>query len=312
MIKGLRAQLRIYEESLKARGMTGDHIRSIRYQIEVFLAYVRKKRLRAMTRRSVSDYRDYLFRAARDGRGKALEERLRLKRLSALMRFFYDLTQRGVFLLNPARDLELPRLSSRFPRFIPSHESLRLMIEKIEGQAPGELRDRALLELLYSTGLRARELLRLSLYDLDLEGDRVIVREGKSRKDRVVPLGRKAKAAVQQYLKQGRPALLSRLPTTLLFLALHGGRPLSYPALIRVFKRHRPDPRITPHTLRHACALGMLRGGADIRFIQELLGHERLETTQIYTRIFPAELKAIHERFHPRGWESHCPDEEPP
>ena len=311
MIKILGKEIKIFEEGLRARGITPGHIQSIRFQIEVFLDYLEKEKVKRLTGEILSGYRNHLFREARTKQGRPLGVRLLARRLSAVKRFLSVLTQRGRFLLNPARALELPRVERGLPRFVPSHAAVRRMIEGIGGELAEDLRDRAVLELLYSTGLRVRELLSLGLYDVDFEGSRVLVRQGKGGKDRVVPLGRKAGEALEEYLCKGRPFLLKGVPVTRLFLTLRGGKALSYPALRGLLKRRSPDPRVTPHTLRHACAIGMLRGGADIRFIQELLGHERLETTQIYTRILPVELKSVHRRFHPREkgnlWRSASP-----
>lgn len=294
---GMREHVGEYEEHLRGRGLTGGHIQSILFQLNECFDFTSRTGPE-ITRAKILAYQNHLRHEALNQRGALLSPRLLSKRLSAVKGFFRFLTQRKFFLLNPARDLDPLKTPHPFPSYIPSHETLKQMIESIPKTGHG-LRDRALLELLYSTGVRAAELLSLTLYDIDLEGKRVFVRQGKGGKDRVLPLGEKAQKAIMEYLTFERPGRKATTPANSLFLTC-SGKPVTYSVLIKALGKYRPDPRIKPHTIRHAASLGMLKNGADIRYIQELLGHEHLETTQIYTRIFPTELKSIHQHFHPR------------
>lgn len=287
-----------YEEHLRARHLTPGYIQSMRFQLDEFFGFLDRTGDGEITRTKITAFQNHLKTKALNQRGAPLSPRLLSKRLYAVSGFFRWLTQRRLFLLNPARDLGPLKTPHPLPAYIPSHETLKQMIESIPKTGYG-LRDRALLELLYSTGVRAGELLSLTLYDLDLEGRRVLIRKGKGAKDRVVPLGEKAFQALQDYLSGERPRLKRDTSSNALFLT-RSGKPVTYPALIKTLQRYRPNPGIRPHTIRHATALGMLKKGADIRFIQELLGHEHLETTQIYTRLLPQDLQLIHKRYHPR------------
>jgi len=163
------------------------------------------------------------------------------------------------------------------------------------------IRDLALLELAYSAGLRRKELVGLEVGDVDLTGGFLKIREGKGGKERVVPLGHKAKEALERYLQVTRPRLQMRKKqeTSRLFLTERGA-PIKSTTVEEIIVKYRPHHRIHTHTLRHACALHMLKGGADVRYIQELLGHASPNTTMLYTRLLPADLLQMHHRYHPR------------
>jgi integrase/recombinase XerD len=173
---------------------------------------------------------------------------------------------------------------------------------------PLGLRDRAILEVLYSTGIRNAELRALQLYDLDLDRGLLRINEGKNAKDRVVPLGRAACNYLREYLTEARPRLLkargAEATTEQLVFLSRTGRPLWTLGVIYPIRKHARragiEKTITPHTLRHTFATHMLQGRADIRHIQAMLGHASVATTQIYTRVEVTDLKAVHRRCHPR------------
>jgi integrase/recombinase XerD len=164
------------------------------------------------------------------------------------------------------------------------------------------LRDRALLELLWATGLRRAEAAKLSVYDVGFEKGTVFVREGKGKKDRVVPLPQRTAEWLERYLRDVRPRLASLEDEGAFFLSEAGGRlsPGTVTQLVRALLRKSGfQGRGSSHLLRHACATQMLEGGADVRFVQELLGHASLETTQVYTRVTISKLKEVYEACHP-------------
>jgi site-specific recombinase XerD len=216
--------------------------------------------------------------------------------------FFGFLERHGVLLRDPALVLPVPQ-ARRLPRAILSEaQARRLMAAPFAPSALGR-RDRAILELLYGTGIRVGECERLDTTDLDLQEATLLIRDGKGKKDRAVPLGTQAARALDHYLTDGRPALLSRTSPAALFLARGGRRLLrqSIEKLVRVHARTAMiEPRISPHTLRHACATHLLRGGADVRHVQALLGHKSLTTTARYTRVDTKDLREVLERAHPR------------
>ncbi len=235
--------------------------------------------------------------------GEHLAAGTQKQRIGAIRSFFRYLAEEGKLLTNPAASLQLPKQRKRLPQpLLTAKETIRLL-DSIKTTTPLGLRDRAIVEVLYATGVRNAELRRLALADFDPAGETLTVVGGKGGKDRIVPLGPVASAIVGDYIAKARPQLVADPTTTNLFLTKNG-RPLDALAVINAVRRHLKragiDKPIRPHRLRHACATHMLKGGADIRHIQKLLGHASLQTTQIYTRVEISDLKAVHRRFHPR------------
>lgn len=237
--------------------------------------------------------------ARRTRRGKPLAAASRASTLSTVRRFFAFLARRGLVLRDPAAAIPLPR-SKRLPRGILTEAQARRLVAAPFPGSPIGKRDRAILELLYGTGIRLGEAARADVPDLDLRRRVLLVRSGKGKKDRVVPVPGRAAIALDTYLAQARPALVRRADAAL-FLSRHGGR-LSLVGLRVIVKRHGRaiGVPLTPHALRHTCATHLLRGGADIRHVQELLGHRCLSTTALYTRVAIEDLRQLIARAHPR------------
>jgi integrase/recombinase XerD len=220
----------------------------------------------------------------------------------ALRIFFRFLTARALITLDPAEKLPLPHLPKTLPQPLSPPEITRL-VEAPAGNTPLEIRDRALLELLYACGLRIAEACNIRLENLDEEGGVVRV-TGKGNKTRLVPVGSSALEALKIYLAVARPKLLSPRSGAAIFLSVRG-HPLT-PARIWQLVRHYArragiEEAIHPHQLRHSFATHLLAGGADLRIIQEMLGHASIATTQIYTQVDRSQLKSVHRKFHPRG-----------
>ena len=220
----------------------------------------------------------------------------------ALRVFFRFLTARGRIPSDPAEKLPIPRIPQTLPQPLSQLEMAKL-VEAPTGDTPLEIRDRALLELLYACGLRIAEACTLRLENLDEEGGVVRV-TGKGNKTRLVPVGRAALDCLKIYLTAARPKLLSRRSGAAIFLSVRG-YPLT-PAriwqLVRYYaKRAGIEEAVHPHQLRHSFATHLLAGGADLRIIQEMLGHASIATTQIYTQVDRSQLKSVHRKFHPRG-----------
>jgi len=209
---------------------------------------------------------------------------------------------------DPATRLRGPALPQRLPKALATHEVERLLEATSLGEGPVPLRDRALLELLYGTGARISEAVDLAVDDLDLTPDRASVRLfGKGSKERVVPLGSYAVAALEAYLVRGRPALAAAgRGGPAVFLNLRGSR-LSRQSAWAVLRAAsdraglEAAAHVSPHTLRHSFATHLLQGGADVRVVQELLGHASVTTTQIYTRVTPEHLREVYTTSHPRA-----------
>jgi integrase/recombinase XerC len=225
----------------------------------------------------------------------------RARRLAAIKSFYKFLTRRKVIDVSPARRIKAPKLPSLLPRAVPIDETFALM------DAPGAdavlgLRDRAMLELAYGAGLRVSELCGLDLDSVDRSAGIVRVL-GKGNKERLVPVNPQALEALDGYLKR-RPELTKKKPTQALFLNFRGGR-LTTRSVERHLGKHALKAglsrHVTPHQLRHSFATHLLAGGADIRSIQELLGHSSLSTTQRYTHVSFEQLQAVYDKAHPRA-----------
>ncbi|MBE3562166.1 MAG: tyrosine recombinase XerC [Hydrogenibacillus schlegelii] len=242
-----------------------------------------------------------------------LSRRTVARRVSGARAFFRYLVREGWLPADPFAAVRLLRRGRRLPKALMPDEMPKLLAAPAE--SPIGLRDRAMLELLYASGLRVSELVGLVLGDLDL-GRRLVTVKGKGGKGRIVPFGRPAAAALARYLEQGRPALLRRAPAPVehVFVGVRGA-PLSDRAVRRRLERLRREAgiaaRATPHVLRHTFATHLLDGGADIRVVQELLGHVNLSTTQIYTHLAPKRLREAYRASHPRATRPPEPEREP-
>ena len=203
---------------------------------------------------------------------------------------------------NPAEDLRAPRAWASLPKFLDLDEVDRLLAQP-DTSTPRGLRDKALIEVLYATGMRVSELVGLKPGDLNLE-DGYLTCTGKGDKQRIVPVGRDAAEWVTRYMRDGRPKLLHRRTSPWLFVNARDGGPLSRVGFWKVLKEYGIRAGITrdisPHVLRHSFATHLLDRGADLRAIQVMLGHADLSTTQIYTHVLEARLRAVYDRFHPR------------
>jgi integrase/recombinase XerD len=227
-----------------------------------------------------------------------------MQHVTVLKSFYGFLVRRGHLLTNPTGLLEYPKVENHLPRSILSKEEARRVIEAPDTRSPLGLRDRAILETFYATGIRAGELANLKLSDVDTEDRLLRVLLGKGRKDRNVPLTRPAAEAIEAYLIRGRPKMRGARGSAFLFLAERGGR-LYNDALNGLIaswaQKAGIEKHATCHTFRHSAATHLLKGGADIRHIQKLLGHASLSSTERYTRVEISDLKEVIRRAHPRG-----------
>lgn len=224
------------------------------------------------------------------------------RRLSAV-RGLYDYLQRlDEVTQNPAELLPSPRRDGKLPRVLDS-DQVRRLLEAIPASDPLEIRDRAMLELAYSSGLRCAEVVGMNVDAVDYETETVRVL-GKGRKERVVPVGEPARNALERYVAAGRPALIAGLGEPALFVSRRGKRLSPSDVrrrLVRWMREAAVAGSISPHVLRHSFATHLLEGGADLRTIQELLGHASVSTTQVYTRVEPSHLRREYARAHPRA-----------
>jgi site-specific recombinase XerD len=258
--------------------------RTYSFDIEEFCGWLGGRELESVDVRTMVEYAAYLG-TARGGRGKLAPATI-ARKLAAVRAFLRHA-------LGPSRvpDARVaPRRTRRLPD-APRQADLERELEALEGEGAIALRNRALVELVYSAGLRSAEAVGLDLGDVDFEQELVHVRRGKGGKDRVVPLGEEAAHWVARYLREARPEL-ARGANDALFLSVRGRR-LDTSTLRRVAPH--------PHRLRHAFATHLLEGGADLRTIQELLGHSSLSTTQMYSHVDARRLRRVYDRSHPRS-----------
>jgi tyrosine recombinase XerC len=254
--------------------------------------------IEGVDRRTVRSYLGCLLEAG-------LSKKSIARKLAAIRSFFSFLVRLDLLKLNPARSVTTPKLERRLPSFLDEKSVTKLMDIPDQNTATGQ-RDWAILELLYSTGMRLAELVQLNIGDIDFAKETVKV-YGKGSKQRIVPLGRKAREALEVYLNQ-REQLFTR-ETTLddrksVFLTVHGRR--IYPKAVHLLVndaigRVSEVEQRSPHVLRHTFATHLLDRGADLRAVKELLGHESLSTTQIYTHVTVERLKKVYEQAHPKA-----------
>jgi len=234
--------------------------------------------------------------------GRGAGPRTVARKLAAIRSFYKSMVELGEMRANPADLLPSPKQPQRLPRTL-RPEEVAALLNRIPATTPLELRDRALFELAYGCGLRAEELVDLDLESIDFDAETVRV-EGKGGKTRFVPAGEPALRSVTRYLERGRPGLAAADDQRALLLS-KSGRRLSTSDVrrrLRVWARHAAHQgAIHPHALRHSFATHLLEGGADLRAIQELLGHSSISTTQVYTRVESARLRAAYARSHPRA-----------
>jgi integrase/recombinase XerD len=251
-------------------------------------------------RRLVERFQRHLYyRRKRDG--APLSFASQYSHLVAVKAFFSWTCRAGLTTHNPASEIDMPKLDRHLPRTLLSPAEIEAVLAVPDLATPIGLRDRAMMELLWSTGMRRGEICPLRLADLDTEALTVTVRKSKSRRDRVVPVGERAMIWIDRYLADSRPVLMRRGEVPFLFVS-QGGADLTPDHLtIRVGRAIKTATAKTGscHAFRHAMATAMLSGGADVRFVQEILGHALLSTTAIYTHVSIDQLKAVHAACHP-------------
>jgi integrase/recombinase XerD len=254
-----------------------------------------------ITKLMLERYQRTLF-YKRKKNGEALSFSVQSSRLSAIKGWFNWLTEQDYIASNPASVLHMPRLERRLPKAILSEHEIETVLHQPNTNDVLGLRDRALLEVLYSTGIRRAEATSLAITDMDLAEGYVIVRQGKGKKDRRIPLGERAVAWVNKYLYEARAELSCARDKGELFLSAYGlgFNPTNLTAIVRKYIQqagiHKGG---SCHVFRHAMATHMLEHGADIRYIQEMLGHSNITTTQIYTQVSIKKLKEVHTQTHP-------------
>lgn len=288
-----------YLHYLKAeRGLSDNTVSSYGMDLQQFIGYLKEQEidnLNDVDKQVIIDYLDYLMK-----KGKANSSIVRC--VTSLRKFFQTMKQDGIIDENPMLTIETPKSEKHLPEVLSTEEVEMLLNAPDVTQMLG-LRNRAILELMYATGLRVSEVVNLRLEDLHLDVG-IIQTIGKGRKERIVPIGDEAITWINNYLRDARPELCKTRRSPFLFVNFHGER------LTRqgVWKNLKNEVRkagitknVTPHTLRHSFATHILENGADLRIVQELLGHSDISTTQIYTHISKKRLSEIYDTTHPHA-----------
>src|SRR3989338_4261779 len=224
------------------------------------------------------------------------------RKLSSSRSFYRFLMREKLALQNPFENLLTPKLPKKLPNFLYPEELISLL-NTPDQKSPKGIRDQAILEVIYGTGLRVAEIVRMNINDIDFDEGEIKVL-GKGSKERIVLFGSHAKKALHHYIGEGRPKLISRQKSSALFINHRGSRLTARSverAIIQHTKKAGIAKKVTPHTLRHSFATHLLSGGADLRMVQELLGHVSLSTTQVYTHITKERLKEVYDSAHPRA-----------
>lgn len=313
-IERLQIILMKFKEHMEAINFSVRTVDSYLNQLKFFVEYLKQSdvaELGQITRETVYQYQLHLHTSRRKT-GGLLSLETQGARLVAVRSFFRFMLQQGYFMYDPTAGLELPKRKKNLPRGVMTSKEVFKVLSQPDADTPLGLRDKAILELLYSTGIRNAELRSLVLVDVDTASGELRVRHGKGRKDRIVPLGEIAAKYVEEYLRSGRPKLLSYAEKVLkkgrqepieMFIS-KGGKRITQANLItlvtKYVKRSQIGKHVTCHGFRHTCATHMLKGKASLRHIQQMLGHGTIATTQIYTHVETSDLKKEHHRCHPR------------
>jgi integrase/recombinase XerD len=297
---GLERFLRYFTDYLRVeKGASPNTIASYEADLRDFLAFVESLSVKSLSDVKGNTVRRYIESLSRKGMTSSSISR----RLSSLRSFYRFLISERLVEESPVEGVDTPKGWSKLPTVLSVEEVERLLSVYEDAGTPVQLRNRAILELLYASGLRVSELISLKVDDVSQDLGYLRCK-GKGNKERVVPVGRVALRALREYLEKGRPHLASPHNSSWLFLNRNGDK-LSRQTVWKVIKRAIKlagiDKNVSPHTLRHSFATHMLERGADLRSLQEMLGHSNISTTQIYTHISRERLKDLHRTFHPRG-----------
>lgn len=276
------------------KGYSGNTIESYKRDLYKFLEYNKGKNINNINNNDLKDYIKFLSK-------ENLNEKSISRNISCLKSFYKFLVIDKKIKDNPSEILFIPKIKKSLPNILTEEEVINLLDIKLINNF--DYRNKAMLELMYGTGLRVSELVDLKLQDIDLTQE-VVRAFGKGKKERIIPLGEFASYALKEYINKYRNNMLKKYNNEYLFLNNHGNK-MTRQGFFKIIKAIAEEKRInkplSPHTLRHSFASHMLKYGADLRTIQELLGHSDISTTQIYTHVTNEQLKENYKEFHPHG-----------
>lgn len=292
-----------FYEWMRSANFSRVTIQGYRYNLKRFLKYLGDERIETLdqiTPKIIYEYQTHLY-YQKSKFGGNLSIYMQHSVLSTVQAFCRFLVKTDKLTFDPSSGITFPKKPRELPEVMTLEEIANVLSQPDVTTIMG-FRDRTILEVLYATGMRSSELRSLQIYDVNLEDEELRIKEGKGNKERIVPLGQTASEYTREYLQTIRPRL-TKNESNLLFLSKHGKKIGQWDLLEIVKKSVKKagiEKAINVHTFRHTCATHLLQGGADIRYIQKLLGHESIISTQLYTKVEVSDLKAVHERCHPR------------
>lgn len=305
-----------FKEHLKVKNYSPATIRTYSDYLQRFFSFLREKEIADIRQVSRQLLKDYQLKLTEHGsrsspsRGKSRDRDPKpytsatiAINIRAIKRFFEYLEKTNQILINPAEHIKEPKKETRLPRVVLSNDEAMKILEQPNLSTLRGIRDRTVLEVFYSTGIRLEEMANLTIYDCDLQGGFLRVNKGKFAKDRVIPLGKHAVRFLKEYITHVRPHYTKNKPVRTLFVNREG-LPLSKTMIQILVKSYAREAgikkKVTPHVFRHSFATSLVKNGADITAVQKMLGHSDLRVTQLYTRVAGVEVKRTHSRHHPR------------
>ena len=297
--------LDIYLEDLERRNYSKATIKGYRHSIKNFIRYlsIRDLSLHDTELKDILDYHTEVKQKT-NKIGKPVSINYKTSLMRDLRLFFRYLKRKRLILIDPTEGLPQMKTQKVLPKGVMSKDEIDLLLAAPKVNTLYGFRDRTIMEVAYSTGLRTAECARLTIHDIDFKEGILRVNQGKGKKDRVVPIGEVAMNHVKEYLEKIRPKLNRKNNPYALFLAA-SGEPLNRNRVSAVvskyLKKLKMRPELSFYAFRRTCGTEMLRGGSSIRYVQEMLGHEHINTTELYVKVLPMELKEIHDKAHPRA-----------
>ncbi|MCF6313732.1 MAG: tyrosine-type recombinase/integrase [Verrucomicrobiales bacterium] len=298
-------ELEAYKKHLEARHLAAETVRGQMRTLKYFHVWLGKRDFRDVSFSEIIAYKKYLSKT-KNLQGRINSIGYQHTQLRSVKAYYAYLLKHGKALIDPCVNLPVLRSPKTLPKGVLSARQVMKLLRVADTSSPFGFRDRSIMEVLYSCGLRGKELCQLTVYDVDFDKHTLRIVQGKGRKDRVVPIGKAALEYLREYIAKVRPMFLARSTSkggvAALFLT-RAGTPLRVDTLWKIIRSYREAARlpqsVTTHSLRHTCATEMLKGGASVRHVQEMLGHADISTTQIYTHLAKSDLKAVHAKTAP-------------
>lgn len=290
-----------FKEHMKVKNYSPATVKSYSQQLQGFLDYLKDIHSTDLKRVTGDTLKGYQLKLAKS---KSYTRDTISVKLRSVKRFFEYLEETNHILINPAEYIKEPKKETRLPRVVLNKNEVQKILDIPNLSTKTGIRDRTILEVFYSTGIRLEEMINLTIYDCDLQGGMLRVNKGKFAKDRVIPLGKHAIKFIKEYITHIRPHYTRKNKSSRILFVNQSGKPISKQIIEIMVKTcartAKIKKKVTPHTFRHTFATELVRNGADIRAVQKMLGHSSLKVTHIYMRVAGVEVKKTHKKHHPR------------